>query len=89
MEAPEEASKGQRARRQRKKSSKPAQPRKTDVLDSIIAKMEKEIQKDGAKVSVGDYIRLRQFRDEQEAEGAKEIRVTWVEPNETESATET
>jgi hypothetical protein len=90
MEAPAKQSKERRPRNQNKENSpKRVRPKKSDVLDVMIANMEEQFKKKGSKVSVGDYIRLRQFRDERQAEQAKEIRVTWVEPNEKESATET
>ncbi len=45
------------------------------LLDSVQAKM----TSDGAKPSMGDFIRLLQLRRELEAEIPREIRVIWVE----------
>lgn len=58
-------------------------------IEKILQKFEEKIDSEDAKVSVGDYIRLIQLCDELEIEEPKEIRVTWVEPPETESASET
>jgi len=58
-------------------------------IDKILQKFEEKLDSQDAKVSVADYVRLLQFRDELEVEEPKEIRVTWVEPPETESANET
>jgi hypothetical protein len=50
-----------------------------NILNRIEANFEKNIE----KVSVSDFIRLLQFRNElREEEKPKEIKITWVEPTE-------
>jgi len=65
------------------------QPAKQGAIETLIKKFEESLEKDGVKPSVSEYIRLKQLHKELDAEEPKEIRVTWVEPNEKESVTET
>jgi hypothetical protein len=60
-----------------------------DVVEEMINRFKRELKGDKVKMTVGDFIRLVQLREELEAEEPKEIRVTWVEPTEKESANET
>jgi hypothetical protein len=59
------------------------------VVDKVIERFEKKLDSEEVKVSVGDYIRLVQLREEMKEEEPKEVRATWVEPSEQEPATET
>jgi hypothetical protein len=45
--------------------------------------MEAKLGGQDVKASLGDYIRLMQLQRELEEEDATEIKVTWVEPEET------
>ena len=51
-----------------------------DLLSKAIEGFEKRIQETDFKITVGDYLKLVQLEKEYAQEGAKEIRVTWVEP---------
>jgi hypothetical protein len=61
---------------------------KAEVVDQMISDFRKKVDKGEVKVSVGDFIRLVQLRGDLDVEEPKEIRVTWVEPTETEYAKE-
>jgi hypothetical protein len=69
--------------------NKPLQPAKEGGIETLIKKFEDSLGTDGVKPTVSEYIRLKQLRKELDAEEPKEIKVTWVEPNEKESVTET
>ena len=62
--------------------------RLTTLLQSIIEKMQAALEDKAFKPTIGDYIKLVQMEKEIEEteEQTKEIRVTWVEPTDTESA---
>jgi hypothetical protein len=62
---------------------KHAPKRQADVVRTLIENVEKKLSEDAGKASVGDYIRLVQLQKELEEEQPKEIKVTWVEPEET------
>jgi len=64
-------------------------PKKTDLVDRMIKDFEKSLKKGEVKLTVGDFVRLVQLRQGLHEEEPKEIRVTWVEPPEKESANET
>jgi hypothetical protein len=54
--------------------------RVSDLISKAIEGFEKRVQEADFKMTVGDYLKLVQMEKEYEQEGAKEIRVTWVEP---------
>jgi hypothetical protein len=58
-------------------------------IDRTIQRVQKKLDTDEAKGSMTDYLKLLQIRDDMTKEEPKEIKVTWVEPTEKESATET
>ena len=60
----------------------------SEFVEKVLEKMEEKLEGDQIKPSVGDYLRLLQYREEMEADEPKEIRVTWVEPATGESETE-
>jgi hypothetical protein len=60
-----------------------------DLVDKVIQKYKEKVDHDKVTLSVGDLIRLMQYRKELETEDPKEIKATWVEPTEKEPATET
>jgi hypothetical protein len=62
---------------------------KTDLVDRMIEDFEKRLDKGEVKLTVGDFVRLIQLRQDIHEEEPKEIRVTWVEPPEKESVNET
>jgi hypothetical protein len=53
------------------------------VVKKLLKKVEQKLSGDEVKASLGDYIRLVQLQKELEEEQPKEIKVTWVEPEET------
>ena len=55
------------------------------IVKKLLRKVEKQLSEDEVKASLGDYIRLVQLQKELEEEQPREIKVTWVEPEETET----
>jgi len=62
---------------------------KTRVVEKLLRQFEKGMKAKSPLVSVADLVRLMQIPPDAEEEEAKEIRVTWVEPSETESVIKT
>ena len=60
-----------------------------DVVDRMIKDFEEKIKGGKVNLTVGDFIRLVQLRKDFHAEAPKEVRVTWVNPPERESASKT
>ena len=50
------------------------------VLDNVITKMEEKLKAEEFKPSLADFLRLVQMEQEAGEEEPKEIKVTWVEP---------
>ena len=67
----------------------PKQQSQAEVVDKMIHRFGEKLDADKVNVTVGDFIRLVQFRKELDEEDPKEIRVTWVDPTEKEYANET
>lgn len=54
-----------------------------DVLKTVIAKMEDNLKTADFKASLGDYLKLVQMEKEIGGDdGPKEVKVTWVQPDE-------
>ena len=53
-----------------------------EVVKELIEKVEKKLADGDAKASLGDYIRLVQLQKELEEDEPKDIKVTWVKPEE-------
>jgi hypothetical protein len=60
---------------------------RAETVREILNNVEKTLMEQGAKATLGDYIRLLQLQKEVEQAEQKEIRVTWVEPVTTDSET--
>ena len=56
------------------------------MLDQLLAKVEEQIQEQGIKASVSDYVRLVQLRREIHDEQPREVLVKWVESSREEDA---
>jgi len=56
--------------------------KRSQVVRELLEKVEAGIDSKALKVTLADYIRLMQLHRELEAEEPKEIRVSWVEPEE-------
>ena len=61
----------------------------SDVVNRMIKGFEEKVKGGKVNLTVGDFIRLLQLRKDLHEEDPKEIRVTWVEPIEKESANKT
>jgi hypothetical protein len=68
---------------------KTPRPVKRGAIETLIQQFEAKLDENAVNLTVGEYIRLKQLRKELDTEEPKEIQVTWVEPNEKESVTET
>jgi hypothetical protein len=58
------------------------------VLKRLLKSVEKKLTAKDVKATLGDYIKLVQLQKEMDDEQPREIRVTWVEPEETKSGSE-
>jgi hypothetical protein len=56
-----------------------------DVLSGVIKKMEANLKEADFKASLGDYLKLVQMEKEIGDDEPKEIKVTWVQPEEMKS----
>jgi hypothetical protein len=63
--------------------------KKAEVVEQMLAKVEQRLSEGDVKATLGDYIRLVQLQKELEDEEPGEITVTWVDPEKTETDTET
>jgi len=61
---------------------------KAQLVENAIKVIEAKIQAGSMKPTVGEYVRLLELRNEIDAEEPREIKVTWVEPEEMESSTD-
>lgn len=59
------------------------------LVDKMIQNYAEKVNDKTVTLSVGDLIRLMQYRKELGTEDPKEIKATWVEPTEKKPATET
>ncbi len=62
---------------------------KAALVSKVIQNIEEKLEKNELKATLGDFIRLVQLEKELEEEKPREIKVTWIEPAEKESASET
>lgn len=76
---------GQAAARRRRAVVR--RPPELIAVDKMIRGFNKELKAKQPKLSVSDFIRLVQLRDDLGEEAPREIKVTWVEPAEQELAT--
>lgn len=58
------------------------------VVDVAIRNIGAKLSSEDVKATVADFIRLLQLQKDLDEEGAKEIKVTWVEPVEMEPVSE-
>ena len=63
--------------------------KKAEVVEQLLEKVEQKLGEGDVKATLGDYIRLVQLQKELEEEEPGEIRCTWVDPDKTETDTET
>jgi len=67
-------------KREGKASGRRRRRDKAALVEQVIENLEKRLKNDELKATVGDLIRLVQLEKELEEERPKEIKVTWVEP---------
>ncbi|MCC6857702.1 MAG: hypothetical protein IT158_04030 [Bryobacterales bacterium] len=58
------------------------------LVEEAIRTIGEQLKDKKVRATLGDLIRLLQLQKELRADEAREIKVTWVEPGETEPATE-
>jgi hypothetical protein len=61
---------------------------KAESVKKAIRILEKKLADGDLKPTVGEYVRLLELQKEIDADAPREIKVTWVEPGETESSSE-
>lgn len=61
---------------------------RAELLDKAIQRMEEKLGSTDVKATFGDFIKLLQLQKEMQIDQPREIKVTWIEPSETESAAE-
>jgi hypothetical protein len=77
------------ASRKPAKTGKRGMSRAARMVERVLGSIEEKIQTDQLKPTVGDYLRLLQFREEMHAsEPPKEIKVTWIDSTEATSESE-
>ena len=78
---------------EKKRSRQEQQPRRrgskrAELVDRAIESIEQKLGSSDVKATFADFIRLLQLQKELQTDEPREIKVTWVDPNETESASE-
>jgi len=75
-----------------KSNRKAAQPRRgskrADLVERAIESIEQKLGSSDVKATFADFIRLLQLQKELQSDQPREIKVTWIDPSETESASE-
>ncbi len=61
---------------------------RADLVDKAIQRIEEKLGSSDVKATFADFIRLLQLQKELQTDQPKEIKVTWIDPSETESASE-
>jgi hypothetical protein len=61
---------------------------RADLVDKAIQRIEEKLGSSDVKATFADFIRLLQLQKELQTDQPKEIKVTWIDPNEMESASE-
>ena len=65
-----------------------ARKKTTDVIQSLLDKVETAINQETLKTTMSDYLRLVQLRTELDENEPKNIEVKWVDPEETDGSAE-
>jgi len=61
---------------------------RAELLDKAIQRIEEKLGSADVKATFGDLIKLLQLQKEMQVDQPREIKVTWIDPSETESASE-
>ncbi|MBZ5590651.1 MAG: hypothetical protein LAP39_00330 [Acidobacteriia bacterium] len=61
---------------------------RAQLLDKAIQRIEEKLGSADVKATFGDFIKLLQLQKEMQLDQPREIKVTWIDPSETESASE-
>ncbi len=61
---------------------------RAELLDKAIERIEEKLGSGDVKATFSDFIRLLQLQKEMQLDQPREIKVTWIDPSETESASE-
>ena len=62
--------------------------KRAELVEKAIESMEHKLAASDVKATFGDFIRLLQLQKELQVEQPREIKVTWIDPAEKESASE-
>jgi hypothetical protein len=61
---------------------------RANMVEKAIHSIEAKLGSTDVKATFGDFIRLLQLQKELQIDQPREIKVTWIDPSETESASE-
>jgi hypothetical protein len=61
---------------------------RAELLDKAIEAIEKKLSAAEVKATFADFIRLLQLQKEMQTDQPREIKVTWIDPSDMESASE-
>lgn len=73
------------AKRKRAPVDRGEKARIAKFLSNAMKQFEKRLENEDVKPTVGDYLKLMQIEKELDRDEAKEIKVTWVDQEESES----
>jgi hypothetical protein len=62
--------------------------KRADLVERAIESIEQKLGSSDVKATFADFIRLLQLQKELQVDEPREIKVTWIDPNEQESASE-
>ncbi len=71
-----------------KEKSEKKRRSKSELVDRAIKNIEEKLEANEVKATFGDFIRLLQLQKELQADQPREVKVTWIEAIEKESASE-
>ena len=61
---------------------------RAELLEKAIQSIEEKLGSSDVKATFSDFIRLLQLQKEMQIDQPREVKVTWIDPSETESASE-
>jgi len=73
---------------EQKDSQERRQIDRAELLDKAIEAIEKKLGATEVKATFADFIRLLQLQKEMKIDQPREIKVTWIDPSDTESASD-
>jgi len=78
----------EKKRSHRKQARRPGGSKRAVLVEKAIESIEQKLGSSDVKATFADFIRLLQLQKELQADEPREIKVTWINPNEQGSASE-